>query len=196
MSSKNIFSLCKHKKIYVYMTCINMLLFYYFKKSVTLKLLSHLHVKTKEALIEPWTYLLGDCQPLDVSSVHQNNTFLKYAVSLLGYGFYGDVLKDSEKKRWMGPMRYDYSGNLNNYYVLMSAWKHIGAVDTPSLKQTSLYLLNVRNLILDFLWCQLHLIMSQKANYILGRIKRGVASELRRAIVPFCFLFVWPHVEY
>ncbi|XP_025911356.1 ceramide kinase isoform X7 [Apteryx rowi] len=52
----------------------------------------------------------GDSQPLDVSSVHHNNTFLKYTVSLLGYGFYGDILKDSEKKRWMGPMRYDYSG--------------------------------------------------------------------------------------
>ncbi|KGL81791.1 Ceramide kinase, partial [Tinamus guttatus] len=54
--------------------------------------------------------IIGDSQPLDVSSVHHNNTFLKYTVSLLGYGFYGDVLKDSEKKRWMGPMRYDYSG--------------------------------------------------------------------------------------
>ncbi|KAH0616526.1 hypothetical protein JD844_027692 [Phrynosoma platyrhinos] len=52
----------------------------------------------------------GDTQPLDVSSVHRNNTFLKYCVSLLGYGFYGDVLKDSEAKRWMGPVRYDYSG--------------------------------------------------------------------------------------
>ncbi|NXK02772.1 CERK1 kinase, partial [Herpetotheres cachinnans] len=54
--------------------------------------------------------IVGDCQPLDVSSVHHNNTFLKYSVSLLGYGFYGDTLKDSEKKRWMGPMRYDFSG--------------------------------------------------------------------------------------
>ncbi|XP_042324804.1 ceramide kinase [Sceloporus undulatus] len=54
--------------------------------------------------------IIGDTQPLDVSSVHRNNTFLKYCVSLLGYGFYGDVLKDSEAKRWMGPVRYDYSG--------------------------------------------------------------------------------------
>ncbi|XP_060633796.2 ceramide kinase [Anolis sagrei] len=54
--------------------------------------------------------IIGDTQPLDVSSVHRNNAFLKYCVSLLGYGFYGDVLKDSEEKRWMGPARYDYSG--------------------------------------------------------------------------------------
>ncbi|XP_054845329.1 ceramide kinase isoform X2 [Eublepharis macularius] len=54
--------------------------------------------------------ILGDSQPLDVSSVHRNKTFLKYFVSLLGYGFYGDVLKDSEEKRWMGSVRYDFAG--------------------------------------------------------------------------------------
>ncbi|XP_018106474.1 ceramide kinase L homeolog isoform X1 [Xenopus laevis] len=54
--------------------------------------------------------ILGDCQPLDVCSVHYKRTFLKYSVSLLGYGFYGDVLKGSEKNRWLGPARYDVSG--------------------------------------------------------------------------------------
>ena len=52
----------------------------------------------------------GDSQPIDICSVHHNNTFLRYSVSLLGYGFYGDLLTDSEKKRWMGPTRYDFSG--------------------------------------------------------------------------------------
>lgn len=47
---------------------------------------------------------------MDVCSVHHNNMFLRYSVSLLGYGFYGDVLTDSERKRWMGPARYDLSG--------------------------------------------------------------------------------------
>lgn len=47
---------------------------------------------------------------MDVCSIHHNNTFLRYSVSLLGYGFYGDVLTDSERKRWMGPARYDISG--------------------------------------------------------------------------------------
>lgn len=47
---------------------------------------------------------------MDVCSVHHNNSFLRYSVSLLGYGFYGDVLSDSERKRWMGPARYDLSG--------------------------------------------------------------------------------------
>ncbi|XP_074872023.1 ceramide kinase isoform X2 [Carettochelys insculpta] len=64
--------------------------------------------------------IVGDSQPLDVSSIHRNNTFLKYSVSLLGYGFYGDILQDSEKKRWMGTIRYDFSGFKkflsHNYY--------------------------------------------------------------------------------
>lgn len=52
----------------------------------------------------------GDSQPMDVCSVHHDDTFLSYSVSLLGYGFYGDVQTDSERKRWLGPARYDLSG--------------------------------------------------------------------------------------
>ncbi|MEQ2264092.1 hypothetical protein XENORESO_019048 [Xenotaenia resolanae] len=62
------------------------------------------------ALTESQYVCLGDSQPMDVCSVHHNNMFLRYSVSLLGYGFYGDVLTDSERKRWMGPARYDISG--------------------------------------------------------------------------------------
>lgn len=54
--------------------------------------------------------VVGDSVALDVSSVHHNSTLLRYCVSLLGYGFYGDIIKDSEKKRWMGLVRYDFSG--------------------------------------------------------------------------------------
>lgn len=32
---------------------------------------------------------------------------------MVGYGFYGDVLAESERHRWMGPLRYDYSGILH-----------------------------------------------------------------------------------
>ncbi|KAK2653436.1 hypothetical protein Ddye_013292 [Dipteronia dyeriana] len=35
---------------------------------------------------------------------------VRYAASFAGYGFYGDVISDSEKYRWMGPKRYDYCG--------------------------------------------------------------------------------------
>ncbi|XP_069766072.1 ceramide kinase isoform X2 [Narcine bancroftii] len=54
--------------------------------------------------------IVGDSHPIDVSSVHHKDMVLKYSVSLLGYGFYGDTLLDSEKNRWMGPSRYNFSG--------------------------------------------------------------------------------------
>ncbi|KAA0707147.1 Ceramide kinase [Triplophysa tibetana] len=54
--------------------------------------------------------IIGDSQPLDVCSVHHKSTLMKYSVSMVGYGFYGDVLAESERHRWMGPLRYDYSG--------------------------------------------------------------------------------------
>lgn len=28
----------------------------------------------------------------------------------MGYGFFGDVIKNSEQLRWMGPKRYDLAG--------------------------------------------------------------------------------------
>ncbi|KAG2692213.1 hypothetical protein I3760_08G041900 [Carya illinoinensis] len=35
---------------------------------------------------------------------------VRYAASFAGYGFYGDVITESEKYLWMGPKRYDYAG--------------------------------------------------------------------------------------
>ncbi|KAL8247903.1 hypothetical protein R6Q59_009119 [Mikania micrantha] len=40
----------------------------------------------------------------------QNKPHVRYAASFAGYGFYGDVITESEKYRWMGPKRYDYAG--------------------------------------------------------------------------------------
>uniref|UniRef100_A0ABI8AB84 DAGKc domain-containing protein n=1 Tax=Felis catus TaxID=9685 RepID=A0ABI8AB84_FELCA len=67
-------------------------------------------VGTNDAETSALHIIVGDSLPMDVSSVHHNSTLLRYSVSLLGYGFYGDVIKDSEKKRWMGLIRYDFSG--------------------------------------------------------------------------------------
>ncbi|XP_034444399.1 ceramide kinase-like [Hippoglossus hippoglossus] len=67
-------------------------------------------VGTNDPVTSALHIIVGDSQPMDVCSVHHNNTFLRYSVSLLGYGFYGDLLTDSERKRWMGPARYDLSG--------------------------------------------------------------------------------------
>ncbi|XP_061898980.1 ceramide kinase-like [Entelurus aequoreus] len=67
-------------------------------------------VGTNDPVTSALHIIVGDSQPMDVCSVHHNNAFLRYSVSLLGYGFYGDVLTDSERKRWMGPARYDLAG--------------------------------------------------------------------------------------
>ncbi|KAJ8772323.1 hypothetical protein K2173_027500 [Erythroxylum novogranatense] len=44
------------------------------------------------------------------TSVSENESCVRYAASFAGYGFYGDVITESEKYRWMGPKRYDYAG--------------------------------------------------------------------------------------
>ncbi|XP_007954431.2 ceramide kinase [Orycteropus afer afer] len=67
-------------------------------------------VGTNDAETSALHIVIGDSLPMDVSSVHHNGALLRYSVSLLGYGFYGDIIKDSEKKRWMGLVRYDFSG--------------------------------------------------------------------------------------
>ncbi|XP_049423287.1 ceramide kinase [Epinephelus fuscoguttatus] len=67
-------------------------------------------VGTNDPVTSALHIIVGDSQPMDVCSVHHNDIFLRYSVSLLGYGFYGDVLTDSERKRWLGPARYDLSG--------------------------------------------------------------------------------------
>nr|XP_032825468.1 ceramide kinase [Petromyzon marinus] len=67
-------------------------------------------VGTNDPVTSALHIIIGDDQPLDVCSVRQGERLLRYSVSLLGYGFYGDVLRDSEARRWMGPMRYDFSG--------------------------------------------------------------------------------------
>ncbi|XP_048466364.1 ceramide kinase isoform X2 [Rhincodon typus] len=75
----------------------------------------------------------GDSQPIDVSSVHHKNMFLKYSVSLLGYGFYGDTLIDSEKNRWMGPSRYNFSGfkTFLSHHCYEGAVSFLPATETP-----------------------------------------------------------------
>nr|XP_046235181.1 ceramide kinase [Scatophagus argus] len=77
-------------------------------------------VGTNDPVTSALHIIVGDSQPMDVCSVHHNDIFLRYSVSLLGYGFYGDLLTDSERKRWLGPSRYDLSGVKtflsHNYY--------------------------------------------------------------------------------
>ncbi|XP_056394620.1 ceramide kinase-like isoform X1 [Hyla sarda] len=54
--------------------------------------------------------IIGDTQPLDVCASYHGGQLMKYSVSLIGYGFFGDVLRESEDMRWVGPIRYDLAG--------------------------------------------------------------------------------------
>lgn len=54
--------------------------------------------------------VLGQVNGLDLASVSNGSGLLKFYASVMSYGFLGDVAIDSEKFRWMGPKRYDYSG--------------------------------------------------------------------------------------
>ncbi|KAK4385167.1 Ceramide kinase [Sesamum angolense] len=44
------------------------------------------------------------------ASLYLNDHSDNYFVMIIRYGFYGDVITESEKYRWMGPKRYDYAG--------------------------------------------------------------------------------------
>ncbi|KAK9075196.1 hypothetical protein SSX86_003517 [Deinandra increscens subsp. villosa] len=62
--------------------------------------------------------ILGERLRLDIaqivrwktSQMSKHEPRVRYTASFAGYGFYGDVITESEKYRWMGPKRYDYAG--------------------------------------------------------------------------------------
>lgn len=61
--------------------------------------------------------ILGQVNGLDLSSVCNQNGLMKFYASVMSYGFLGDVAIESEKFRWMGPVRYDYSGNAIKIHI-------------------------------------------------------------------------------
>ncbi|XP_063993860.1 ceramide kinase [Diachasmimorpha longicaudata] len=54
--------------------------------------------------------IFGDTVGLDLCSVHENENLHRLYASVLSYGYLGDIARESEQLRWMGPRRYDYSG--------------------------------------------------------------------------------------
>uniref|UniRef100_A0A8D2J3S6 Ceramide kinase C-terminal domain-containing protein n=1 Tax=Varanus komodoensis TaxID=61221 RepID=A0A8D2J3S6_VARKO len=62
-------------------------------------------VGTNDPVTSALHIIIGDSQPMDVCSIWHNGKLLRYSVSLVGYGFYGDVVSASEKHRWMGPIK-------------------------------------------------------------------------------------------
>ena len=54
--------------------------------------------------------ILGDQRDVDVTSVCSGGKFQTFSLAMVSYGYFGDLLRRSEKYRWMGPKRYDVSG--------------------------------------------------------------------------------------
>ncbi|CAJ0576132.1 unnamed protein product, partial [Mesorhabditis spiculigera] len=46
---------------------------------------------------------------VDVCTVHENEKLLRISANAISYGWLGDVLEDSERFRWLGPIRYQWS---------------------------------------------------------------------------------------
>ncbi|ERN00182.1 ceramide kinase isoform X2 [Amborella trichopoda] len=73
---------------------------------------------TRDPITSALQIVLGKRKCLDIAQVvrwkasasSKEEPSVHYAASFAGYGFYGDVVKESEKCRWMGPARYDYAG--------------------------------------------------------------------------------------
>ncbi|KAK9120860.1 hypothetical protein Syun_018477 [Stephania yunnanensis] len=73
---------------------------------------------TRDAITSALHIVLGKRVHLDIAQVvrwkmtasSKVEPLVRYAASFAGYGFYGDVISESEQYRWMGPKRYDYAG--------------------------------------------------------------------------------------
>ncbi|WJX30458.1 ceramide kinase [Trifolium repens] len=75
---------------------------------------------TRDPITSALHIVLGKRVHLDIAQVvrwkktprSEVEPLVRYAASFSGYGFYGDVITESEKYRWMGPKRYDYAGTM------------------------------------------------------------------------------------
>lgn len=56
--------------------------------------------------------VLGDRRLVDVTSVCSGGVLQRFSMAMVSYGYFGDLMKRSERYRWLGPKRYDLSGVL------------------------------------------------------------------------------------
>lgn len=54
--------------------------------------------------------ILGQTDGFDLSSVSNCTGLLRFYSCVMGHGYLGDLIHDSEKFRWMGKKRYEYAG--------------------------------------------------------------------------------------
>ncbi|XP_068634886.1 ceramide kinase isoform X2 [Aristolochia californica] len=104
---------------------------------------------TRDAATSALQIVLGKKRHLDIAQVVRWKTSpssidapsVRYAASFVGYGFYGDVIKESERYRWMGPKRYDYAGTKvflkHKSYEADVAYVDVKTVNPPAGKTST-----------------------------------------------------------
>ncbi|UJR33624.1 hypothetical protein I4U23_021059 [Adineta vaga] len=54
--------------------------------------------------------IVGESLLVDIATVHNEKGFVRFLATMLAYGFFGDIIHQSDKWRFLGPLRYDVSG--------------------------------------------------------------------------------------
>lgn len=64
---------------------------------------------TNDVTTSALNILLGNQIQVDVCSVHsaQSDRLLKFVSTFVAYGYFGDIIRESERLRWLGPSRYE-----------------------------------------------------------------------------------------
>jgi ceramide kinase len=65
---------------------------------------------TRSAFSAAMHIALGDATPLDVLRIDTPDGRHDFSMCMCSYGFMGDLMKESEQMRWLGPLRYDVLG--------------------------------------------------------------------------------------
>ena len=72
---------------------------------------------TSDVLTSALHIIIGDRLEVDISSLCTNGKFQRFS-SMVSYGYLGDLMKRSEKCRWMGPNRY-LSSRLRKWVIFL-----------------------------------------------------------------------------
>lgn len=103
---------------------------------------------TRDPITSALHIVLGKRVSLDVAQVvrwkatsaSKVEPCVRYAASFAGYGFYGDVITESEKYRWMGPRRYDFAGTQvflrHRSYEAEVAYLEVKSGETNSISES------------------------------------------------------------
>ncbi|CAF2782169.1 unnamed protein product [Rotaria sp. Silwood2] len=54
--------------------------------------------------------IIGESLLIDITTVHNENGFVRFMATMLAYGFFGDIIHQSDNWRCLGPLRYDLAG--------------------------------------------------------------------------------------